>query len=418
MTHLRLTALLAGCVSVAAVGAASAGGFNRGSANLDGLYGTGDFGIYSGVTYVSPGREYETVGGLVIDGTWPGPPAPGIRPFEQSNLEFSDDYWVPYASVGGRLMGDLSCVGSYSQPYGADSSYTGDITYHIAEQTLSSNEYGLTCGYGFDLSKGRLSVIGGVFYETIEYGQARNFEQAFGSMIVQGDSRIDIESQTWGYRLGVGYEIPEIALKAQLMYRSQTDHEATGMYTNTPFAALAGLALGNPALGLALYGANYSTTATTNGSLPQNVELSVQSGIAPGWLAFGSIKWTDWSVLQQLQLVEGIQGTTFSTSRFFFNDGWTVTGGAAHRFNDMVAASLSLTWDKGVTSGWDTLTDTWTIAGGVSIDPNPNVNFRFGGAAIYFTDGFKSNTSSAIDYTAYSPAEWGFALSASGSVKF
>ena len=58
MTHLRLTALLAGCVSVAAVGAASAGGFSRGSANLDGLYGTGDFGIYSGATYVSPGRSY------------------------------------------------------------------------------------------------------------------------------------------------------------------------------------------------------------------------------------------------------------------------------------------------------------------------------------------------------------------------
>lgn len=425
MTQLRLTALLAGCVSVAAVGAAGAGGFNRGTANLDGLYGTGNFGIYSGVTYVSPGRSYETASGLVVDGAVGPPP---IRPFAQTDLEFAGDYYVPYASVGGRLMGNLSCVGSYSQPYGADSEYTGDIRYHIAEQTLSSNEYGLTCGYGFDLAKGRLSVIGGVFYETIEFGQARNFETAFGPMVVQGNSRIDIESEAWGYRFGIGYEIPEIALKAQLMYRSQTNHDASGRYTNTPFTQLAVLAnnavpgtftagqVGNFAL--ATGGLAGSTSATTSGSLPQSVELSLQSGIAPDWLAFGTIKWTDWSVLQQLQLVEGINGTTFSTSRFFFNDGWTVTGGVAHRFNEMVAGSLSLTWDKGVTSGWDTLTDTWTVGAGVSFDPNENMNFRLGGAAIYFTDGVKSQTASAVDYTATSPSEWGFAFMASGSLKF
>ncbi|MGG2475354.1 transporter, partial [Rhizobium sp. BR5] len=33
-------------------------------------------------------------------------------------------------------------------------------------------------------------------------------------------------------------------------------------------------------------------------SMPDSIELKVQSGIAPDWLAFGSVKWTDWSQIQ------------------------------------------------------------------------------------------------------------------------
>lgn len=408
MILLRLNSLvLAGCVSLAAVGTAGAGGFNRGSANLDGLYGTGDLGLYTGITYVSPGRSYSNARGLVVSG---GAPAP----FSQDNIEFAGDYVVPYASVGGRIAGDVSCVGSYAQPFGADSEYSGDITFHVAEQTLEAHEYGLTCAYGFDLAKGRLLVIGGGFVETIEYGQARNFEAAFGPAVVTGDSRIDLESDDVGYRLGVGYEIPEIALKAQLMYRSQTDHDAEGMYSNTPFPQLAAGQGLNPVPYLGFS----STSATASASLPQSVELSLQSGIAPGWLAFGSVKWTDWSILKQIQLVEGINGAAFSTTRFFFKDGWTVTGGIGHKFNDKLGGSLSLTWDKGVTSGWDALTDTWTVAGGLAYDVNEKFQIRGGGAAIYITDGEKSNTASLVDYTASAPSEWGYAVSASASLKF
>ena len=28
--------------------------------------------------------------------------------------------------------------------------------------------------------------------------------------------------------------------------------------------------------------------------------MKLQSGVAPGWLVFGSVKWTDWSVTEQL----------------------------------------------------------------------------------------------------------------------
>ncbi len=418
MNKLSATALLTVSVALAAIGQAHAGGFNRGVANLDGLYGATQLGLYAGVTYVAPQRSYDTISGATIE---LGSPA-GLN---QGVVQFANDYTVPYASVGGRLFGDVNCVGSYSQPFGADSEYYGAITFHIASQTLETNEYGLTCAYGFDLAKGRLSVIAGGFYETVDYSQARNFTQAFG---VVGDSDIELSGGSGGYRLGVGYEIPEYALKAQLLYRSQTNYDATGSYTNTPFQTLAFAANQAAILGgqpppysmgdIVAYAGQTSAGASAQASLPAIVDLTVQSGIAEGWLAFGSIKWTDWSVLQDIKVVEDIQGNAFSTTRFFFEDGWTVTGGLGHRFNPSLSGSMSLTWDKGVSTGWDTLTDTWTIAGGLAYDVSSNIQIRGGGAAIYFTEGTKSQVASPIDYTATSPAEWGYALSVSASARF
>ena len=393
-------------MSAALAGAATAGGFNRGSANLDGLF-SDKIGAYAGVTYVAPGRSYSSVSGLTVIGGAP-------RPLAQGPVEFGDSYSVPYASAGGQIFDSMSCVASYARPYGADSTYSGAITYHIAQQSLSSNELGLTCAYRMDAGKGRFSFIGGVFNESIEYKQARNFSTAFG---VVGDSRIRVTSDAWGFRIGGAFEIPEIAFKAQLMYRSQTDHNATGNYFNTPFRTLA-FAQGAPGALLAAYGTNMNATARTSASLPQNVELSLQSGIAPGWLAFGSVKWTDWSVLESISLVEGIANQPFSTSRFFFKDGWTVTAGIGHKFNDMISGSASITWDRGVSTGWDTLTDTWSFAGGAAIDVNENFQLRAGGALIYLSSGTKSKTSGPVDYTAVSPSEWGYAASVGGVLRF
>ena len=120
-------------------------------------------GLYAGVTYVSPQRSYDTITGVNATTIRRFPRLSRLlaAPFTQTDVQFADGYTVPYASVGGRIGGDVNCVGSYSQPFGADSEYYGLITFQTASQHLTTNEYGLTCAYGFDMSKGRLSIIGG-----------------------------------------------------------------------------------------------------------------------------------------------------------------------------------------------------------------------------------------------------------------
>ena len=81
-------------------------------------------------------------------------------------------------------------------------------------------------------------------------------------------------------------------------------------------------------------------------------------------------------------------GLNFATSLdLLYRDGWTVSGGVGHKFNDMVSGSLSVTWDRGTSTGVGTNSDTWTLAGGASITPNENVDIRLGGALGILTSG-------------------------------
>src|SRR6185312_1347224 len=79
------------------------------------------------------------------------------------------------------------------------------------------------------------------------------------------------------------------------------------------------------AQGAAAAGLNSEFAALGKGNLPQSVEVKLQSGIAPGWLAFGSVKWTDWSVQKEL-LVLTDNPEVGSADIYNWKDGWTVTG--------------------------------------------------------------------------------------------
>ena len=99
-----------------------------------------------------------------------------------------------------------------------------------------------------------------------------------------------LDGQEYGWRAGLAYEIPEYKLRAQILYRSGTDYGATGTLT------VPGALVGSPVPSVTLPAAGI-------GQLPQSVEVSFRSGVAPAWLVFGSVKWTDWSVLQNLTVI-------------------------------------------------------------------------------------------------------------------
>jgi long-chain fatty acid transport protein len=82
------------------------------------------------------------------------------------------------------------------------------------------------------------------------------------------------------------------------------------------------------------------------------------------------------------------RGATEATSLdLFYRDGWTVSGGVGHKFNEQWSGALSLTWDRGVSTGLGTHSDTWTLGGGVSYAPTENVEFRVAGALGLLTSG-------------------------------
>ena len=386
----------------AAVGAAQAGGFSRGTADTDILYEDGNFNIRAGATIVSPSRKFTVNGNPALVGT-----------------DYASTYVVPSAAIKLNVTDDLRCSGTFSQPYGGSADYAAPTTSGKLSEHFVINEFGATCGYKLDLSKGRFWVLGGLFQESFDYSRV-NFTPA-------GNANLGLNGSDVGYRIGAAYEIPEIALRAQLMYRSGSEYGASGSLS-LPTAAVLGqqaqaaLAAGNVALAQALQlqaqaaaAAGLVTTvpASGTGTLPQSVELKLQSGIAPGWLAFGSVKWTDWSVTEQLIVTSplGIQ-----TNDYFWKDGWTVSLGVGHAFNEKISGAASLTWDQGVKTGWDLSSDTWTLGVGGSYKDDLGGEFR-GGVGVTYIAG-ATETLNAVGTNSAVKGGVAYALSASYKVKW
>lgn len=322
-------AALAGATALSLLGAAAAnaGGFSRGTADTDILFEQGNFNVRTSVTVVSPERK-------IVSGP--------------SNVghDYADSYVMPSLAAKFRISDNLSCAGTIANAYGAASSFDSPrLTQPYApgllgklDETFTIMEYGATCAVGFDLEKGRLSILGGAFVEDFDYNLRIGATNPLAPQGFVTALTSELSGTAWGWRAGVAYEIPEIALRAQLLYRSGTTIEAEG-------------------------NANGVLPAEGNGKLPQSVEAKFQTGIAPGWLAYGSVKWTDWSVNKTLVLT--VPGVPLPPNQYHWRDGWTIMGGVGHSFNEKISGTAFLMWDRGTSTGYDLHGDVLTLGAGL-----------------------------------------------------
>lgn len=367
----------------AAVSAAHASGFSRGSADTDILFEEGNFNMRAGVTFVSPTRKFTSHQGN-----------PGLV-----GTDYTDAYAIFSGAIKLDVTDDLRCAGTFSQPYGGSASFnapTGTIAGGPGKLTenFTINEFGLTCAYKFDLAKGRAWIIGGVYQEVFDYDRV-NFRTAATRF------HLRLAGTDTGFRVGAAYEIPEIALRAQLMYRASSSYGATGTFN---IETLTGTPVG-------------SFAATGTGNLPQSVELKLQSGVAPGWLVFGSVKWTDWSVTEQL-LVNVPALALTQPNNYFWSDGWTVSAGVGHAFNEKLSGAASITWDKSIKTGWDLSSSTWTLGVGGAYKDDLGGELRFGGGVTYLASAAETNYTPATGGNSAVGSGWAWALGASYKTKW
>ncbi|WP_273794809.1 OmpP1/FadL family transporter [Brucella intermedia] len=378
MVKMLLKAVLGvSCVTLGTVGMTHAGGLERGGYNIDLLFNPERFATEATATYVMPNRKLNNV---KDSSPWDGPIGGG----RTNGVKDSEGFWVPRAGFKVGITDSFDCMFDYSQPWGAHSnpgSNWAGANDNI-ETKMNSDGYSGTCSYKFEVSeKAQFRIIGGLFYQEMD-----GFKESLVAPIPQnpfgwdGVGRLDLEADGWGWRAGVAYEIPEYAFRASVVYNSEVKlDDITGTLDLTGLPPGAG---GSPLAG---------GTWDVNGSakLPQSVEVKVQSGIAPDWLAFASVKWTDWSILQSIPFYySGIRATSLD---FLYRDGWTVTAGVGHKFNDQWSSAFQVSWDRGTSTTIGHQTDTWTLAGGVSYTPSERIEFRIGGLIGVLTGGESSN---------------------------
>lgn len=362
--------VLAAVAGMLVASAAQAGGLERSGYNIDLLFDPSDYAAEATATYVNPQRELKNVRDTNPANTDPLAPSfgGGNLNYRPNSVDDTEGYWAPRIGMKAALGDSIDCMADYSQPWGAHTNpgknWAG--ANNNIETKVESDNYAATCSYKWEAGPGVVRIIGGVFYQEVS-GFKERLVQDFGPASPLGVGRLELEDSGWGWRAGVAYEIPEYAMRASLVYNSAVDLDNLA-----GFIDLRGL-------GLTKYDVHGSA------SMPDSLELKVQSGIAPGWLAFGSVKWTDWSQLQVLDFVPNEPGPfKFPTSLdLLYRDGWTVTGGIGHKFTDQWSGAVSLTWDRGTSHGYGTQTDTWLLGTGVSYTPTEHVEIRLAGSRRY-----------------------------------
>ncbi|MEO0635813.1 MAG: outer membrane protein transport protein [Pseudomonadota bacterium] len=384
------TGILAASAAALMATSATAGGYGRGSVDVAPLLGDG-LTAGGGFTIVSPTRRITAVNGTATTGN--------------ARTDFASTYVVPNAFASSPIAGsEARCMAGYTQPYGAKADYgsaqiltaavtgTGQPISTTTANELSSHELGLTCSYGFDAGPVKAYIIGGAFAQYVSYTETKG--AIVGGNFTDNIANLSGDDTGFGYRVGLGISKEDIALKASLVYRSRVNHNVTGTQTLGPIAA-AGAAASSTLTAAQLAGTYGFTAAATT---PQSLKLSFQTGIAPKTLLFGSVEWTDWSVLQQVQVLGNGTGTATAaalvngrptpgspTIDAFFRDGWTVNIGAARQLTEKASILGAYTWDRGTGSGRSGFSDTHTLAAGVNYKANDNLSVRAGLAYSYLT---------------------------------
>ncbi len=400
-----LTTILGASLASAALStSALAGGFQRGTADTDILFEQGTAVMRTGVTYVNPQRGFESING------------------QSGNFgTYTQNYLIPSLAFG--INSEMAgCAGTYVISFAAESDYTGapggalpagpTAGSRTETSEFESNEFGLTCRLSYTNDIGRFSVLGGVFAEDFTFDGTSvsntpitTATLPFGTVPVFLPVRTTVETKSdyaIGYRVGAAFEKPEIALRAQIMYRSEATHDnftGTGQVVANGNAYAIGpsgaqVVLPGPALGSVVAPGTSDFSEVVS---PQSLYINAQTGIAPGTLLLASFRWTDWSTNgTAVSSITTARGTSSSLSPYNWRDGYTASIGLGRAFTDEISAAVSVGYDRGVSTGSETTyTDLYTLAGGVSFKANEWSELRFGGLVGYWTDGEQSTSDGA-----------------------
>ncbi len=297
------------------------------------------------------------------------------------NMGNSFQYYT--AALKLQLTDRISFGLLYDQPFGAD------ITYPMqSNNTFSDNEF-TQQGTSVNVDTESISMIFGVspFSNFQLYGGAV-YQSVKGDVALRGNSYSEAfngydakfkQDHAVGWLAGLSYQIPDIALKASVTYRSKIDHDM--QVTETMF--------GQPL--------EVTTPSKTKISTPQSVSLDFQTGVYKDTLAYANVRWVNWkdfhirptqfgAVTEYLTglISEGTYTGGFNLDSYQ-KDQWMANVGIGHQFTEKWSASTEVSWDSGTGDPASTLNPTqgsWGLGVGVQFNPAPN--YFIAGGIKYF----------------------------------
>ena len=381
MKRLKMTSLFLALSGVIGASPAAASGFDNmqiGSTDL--LFDPAKFAVEFGATYINRNVEYQIsnaqysakgkLGGLEWDKL-----EKNIDGAQRVNV--TPDVWNYQIAAKADLHEYLSCFARINNPgtilEEAPEDWGG--RFSMIKTELTSFGFDAMCAVKLALGGGhQMRLIGGGKYVEANIGVLKYSDMGLPGQTASL-STVNLSGSGYGWRAGIAYEFPEYAIRASLIYDDAVSVDLTGDLIPGPAKPV-------------------PVIATVD--MPRAVEFRVQSGIAPRWLAFAGVKWTNWASLDKLTVNYAVQEGVDISRYFGFSDGWTVTAGIGHQLTEKIQVGGSLTWDQGIGGSYS---DTYQFGLGGSYKINDNVSFSLGGAAIYKTGVNNTLVSSSTDIT-------------------
>ena len=296
--------LASGTALALCAGSVMAGNIDRSGQSSMLLFEPGDYAEFS-IRRVDP-----TISGIGA-GTRPtlATPTPG-----KSSDDMAGSYNNVSAGVKTELKEGLDAALIVDQPFGANTIYPTGTSYFAQGTTASLDSNAITALLRYRFAS-NVSLFGGLRYQTLSAEANIPFVARYS---ITAD-----EDQGVGYVLGVAWEKPEIAARVALTYNSAIDYELNAVET--------------------YIGGRVPQVLET--TLPQSVNLEFETGVAADTLAFGSIRWVDWTEFEVAPIVY----STILTPRplvYYNDDVFTYNLGVGRRFSENWAGAVSVTYEE------------------------------------------------------------------------
>lgn len=337
--------------------------------------------------FLQPGNYFEA-GLSVLDPNVSGKARPTSGSGTLSDM--AGDYYFPSAALKIQATDHFSVGLIYDQPFGADATYSvsdplvgpGTGLFHAnGEATavdVTTQNLSLILGYQ---PTENWNIYGGAAYQTIK-GDVKLRGAAYGGINAFGGYNANIdEDGAAGWLAGIAYQIPEIALKTSLTYRSEIKHTVEATESSVGLGgALVGL-FNNPAV-----------IGSTEIKTPQSVNLDFQTGVMANTVAFANVRWVNWKDFGIRPYKFGIASEMAqpATKGFdlvaYTDDQISATVGVGRKLNDKWAGNISVGWDSGAGNPISTLGPTegyWNVGLGAQFSPTPQT-FIAGGVKYFW----------------------------------
>jgi long-chain fatty acid transport protein len=326
------------------------------------------------------------------------------------------DYHFYNAALKLQLNDYLSFGLIYDQPFGADAEYKDTTLFTHPSQGTTKAEVdtqNISMIFGIQPIKNVNLYAGGV-YQTVKgdvqlRGAAYSIfggyapaglipgttqSTAVPATIIPGYNANIPEDSAAGWLAGAAYQIPEIALKASVTYRSEVKHKVNIAET--------------------IYGVPAALNGSTDITTPQSVNLDLQSGIMADTVAFANIRWVNWKdfairpykfgILSQSAAVVAQTGKTNGFDLVAYTDDqYSVNAGIGRKLNDQWAGNVSVGWDSGAGNPVTTLGPTegyWNVGVGMQFSPTPTT-FIAGGVKYFWLGDAQAQPGSAFGTSNY-----------------